>query len=236
MDSNSTWMYPMHAFFLVVSLIVSHPVQFLWFWLSLTQGYFSSCSQDLEDPDLRGGSAGCCRVHAQHLLEGTATQPRAARVRPLQPSAHPHQGPRIGPLWQVAVWSLHQTDVILFCPPPPFILPPSPETAEVPLGRWKQKSLPQSSRECPSWWLWGPWWVNPPTPQRRDQSPLSAFVTGPQLSAYSVCCIYLRALLTWSAWTNFSFVSTIPMNKVNIVTYSHPLILLSVSFWLALKC
>ena len=51
-----------------------------------------SSSQDVEDPDLRVGPARRGRVHAQHLPEGAAAQPRAARVRPVQPPPHPQQG------------------------------------------------------------------------------------------------------------------------------------------------
>lgn len=72
--------------------------------------------------------------------------------------------------------------------------------AEVPLGRWIQKPLPQRSRECASWWLRGPRWVNPPAPPQRDQNPplcVCYWTTTP----FSV---YLRALLTWSTWTNFT--------------------------------
>ena len=46
----------------------------------------------MEDPELRGGPARCCRVHVEHVSEDAGASPRAARVHPLQPPAHPHQG------------------------------------------------------------------------------------------------------------------------------------------------
>lgn len=70
--------------------------------------------------------------------------------------------------------------------------------AEVPLGRRNQESFPQRSRERASWWLRGPRWVNPPTAPWRDQSPLSAFCYW-TTTPFSV---FLRALLSLSAWTN----------------------------------
>lgn len=48
--------------------------------------------------------------------------------------------------------------------------------AAFPLGRWQQKPFPQPSSECPSWWLWGTRWINPPSRPHnwnRDQSSVS---------------------------------------------------------------
>lgn len=134
---------PTHMLFVFISFNLSSILfqSTFWFPLGLTPGCFSSHSQDLEDPELRGGSAGRRCVHAEHLPERTATQPRAARVHPLHPPAHPYQGPHVRPLRRVAVdpEAPQQTDVILFCFPS--------QPAEVPLGRWNQKSVPQRSRE-----------------------------------------------------------------------------------------
>lgn len=183
----ATWKYQLHflpfidvRYFFWFVIIWS---QYARFPLSLTPGCFCCRSQDLEDPELRGGSARCRRVHAEHLPERAATQPRAARVHPLQPPAHPHQGLHVGPLRRVAVDLQANSKLTWLC----FSSPCQP--AEVPLGRWNQESLPQRSLERASWWLRGPWWVNLPTAPRWDQSPLSAFVTGPQLHSPFTCVL-----------------------------------------------
>lgn len=69
----------------------------------------------MEDPVVCGGPAGCGRVHAEHLPEGEGAQPRAARVRPLQPPAHPHQGqPSASILVSNFIFSASSFNLMLF--------------------------------------------------------------------------------------------------------------------------
>lgn len=167
---------------------------FMFADISSSQIFILFSSPDLEDPDLRGGAARCGGVHVEHVPEGAESQPRAARVCPLQPPSHSQQGPTSCyfsnshsklTVLKATFWLTHVLS---------YVVTPT----AFPLGWWKQISLPQPTFERPSRWLWGSRWVNtqssrPPNWHRDQSSSLSiCYWTTPHSQfTLDLCSIYL---------------------------------------------
>lgn len=112
--------------------------------------------------------------------------------------------------------------------------------AAFPLGRWQQKPFPQPTFECSSWWLWGPWRVNPPSrlPNlNRDHSSLCVcYRTTLSFTVYSFhfSCLPLcsqhgapepTVSLLWTIEQNVRL-NRIIINKVTIIITSIPVLFL----------
>lgn len=133
------------------------------------------CSEDMEDPDLRGRPSRCRCVYAEHVPEGAEPQPRAARVCPLLSPSHSQQG--------------LINAIKIQCEPEVALLISVLISAAFPVGRRQQIPFPQLSCECSSRRLRGPRRVKHlfSRPLTGTRFP-SAFVPGPQIHFHSLRC------------------------------------------------